>query len=62
LGKATFPQHARSETSAYRRNWRDAIARKRACFSASVYDGKKITALHPTLSSLYVTTLAGMEW
>jgi len=26
-----------------------------------LYDGKKITALHPTLSSLYVTTLAGTE-
>ena len=26
-----------------------------------VYDGKKITVLHPTLSNLYVTTLAGNE-
>jgi ligand-binding sensor domain-containing protein len=26
-----------------------------------LYDGKKITALHPTLSNLYVTTLAGTE-
>ena len=26
-----------------------------------LYDGKKITALHPALSSLYVTTLAGTE-
>jgi ligand-binding sensor domain-containing protein len=26
-----------------------------------VYDGKKLTVLHPTLSDLYVTTLAGAE-
>ncbi len=26
-----------------------------------LYDGKKITVLHPTLSGLYVTTLAGTE-
>jgi ligand-binding sensor domain-containing protein len=26
-----------------------------------LYDGKKITVLHPTLSNLYVTTLAGTE-
>ena len=26
-----------------------------------LYDGKKITVLHPTLSNLYVTTLAGSE-
>ena len=26
-----------------------------------LYDGKKITALHPTLRNLYVTTLAGTE-
>ena len=26
-----------------------------------LYDGKKITVLHPTLSSVYVTTLAGTE-